>query len=143
MVDGQRCTQAAHGYKIDQLVSDDGVSGISTRLADRPKGRRLFDLLRSGDTLVVRWIDRLGRSYRVVCETLRILMERGVVVRTIIHGMVFGGSAATPMEKAVRDAQIGFMAATAQAQAEATKGAQRAEIAHAQARETSYRGRKP
>ena len=57
--------------------------------------------------------------------------------------MVFDGAAATPMAKAVRDALIEFMAATAQAQAEATKEAQRAGIAHAQARESSYRGRKP
>ena len=26
------------------------------------KGRRLFDMLRAGDTLVVRWVDRLGET---------------------------------------------------------------------------------
>jgi putative DNA-invertase from lambdoid prophage Rac len=35
------------------------------------------------------------------------------------------------MQQAVRDPLIGFMAATAQAQAEATKAAQRADIEHA------------
>ena len=44
---------------------------------------------------------------------------------------------------AVRDALIGFMAATTQAQAEATKEAQRAGIEHAKANGESYRGRKP
>jgi putative DNA-invertase from lambdoid prophage Rac len=44
---------------------------------------------------------------------------------------------------AVRDALIGFMAAIAQAQAEATKEAQRAGIEHAKANGESYRGRKP
>ena len=49
-----------------------------------------------------------------------------------------------PMQKAVRDALIGFMAAMAQAQAEGTKDAQRAGIAHAKASDpTAYRGRKP
>jgi putative DNA-invertase from lambdoid prophage Rac len=44
----------------------------------------------------------------------------------------------------VRDALIGFMAALGQAQAEATKLAQRAGIAHAQANgERIYLGRKP
>jgi putative DNA-invertase from lambdoid prophage Rac len=44
----------------------------------------------------------------------------------------------------VRDALIAFMAATAQAQAEATKVAQRAGIAHAkQSGERKYLGRKP
>ena len=44
---------------------------------------------------------------------------------------------------AVRDALISFMAALSQAQAEATKEAQRAGIEHAKARDDSYRGRKP
>jgi putative DNA-invertase from lambdoid prophage Rac len=46
---------------------------------------------------------------------------------------------------AVRDALIAFMAATAQAQAEATKEAQRAGIAYAKANSEAraYRGRKP
>ena len=49
------------------------------------------------------------------------------------------------MQCAVRDALIAFMAATAQAQAEATKEAQRAGIAHAKANGDgrAYRGRKP
>ena len=44
---------------------------------------------------------------------------------------------------AVRDALIGFMAATAQAQAEATKEAQRAGIAAQKGDPMKYRGRKP
>jgi putative DNA-invertase from lambdoid prophage Rac len=48
------------------------------------------------------------------------------------------------MQKAVRDALIAFMAATAQAQAEATKAAQRAGIEHAKAKDgAAYLGRKP
>ena len=47
------------------------------------------------------------------------------------------------MDLAVRDALIAFMAATAQAQAEATKAAQRAGIEHAKAKGDGYRGRKP
>ena len=53
------------------------------------------------------------------------------------------GATKNPMQMAMRDALIGFMAATAQAQAEATKEAQRAGIAHAKASGESYRGRKP
>ena len=44
---------------------------------------------------------------------------------------------------AVRDALISFMAALSQAQAEATKEAQRVGIEHAKARDDAYRGRKP
>lgn len=48
-----------------------------------------------------------------------------------------------PMQEAVRDALIAFMAATAQAQAEATKEAQRAGIEAAKQDGTKYRGKKP
>jgi putative DNA-invertase from lambdoid prophage Rac len=120
------------------------VSGVSTRLVERPEGRRLFDMLRAGDMLVVRWVDRLGRNYADVVDTIREFMRRGVIIKTVINGMTFDGATADPMLCAVRDALIAFMAATAQAQAEATKVAQRAGIAHAKANgERSYLGRKP
>jgi putative DNA-invertase from lambdoid prophage Rac len=141
-IDHQKTQAETAGFKLDKVVTDDGVSGISTRLQEREGGRRLFDLLRAGDTLVVRWVDRLGRNYQDVTETIQEFMRRGVVIRTVINNMVFDGSTSDPMQKAVRDALIGFMAATAQAQAEATKEAQKAGIQHAKTRD-KYLGRKP
>jgi putative DNA-invertase from lambdoid prophage Rac len=71
-------------------------------------------------------------------------MRRGVVIRTVINNFTFDGATKDPMQQAVRDALIGFMAATAQAQAEATKAAQRAGIDHAKAKDNAkYLGRKP
>src|SRR4051812_37125469 len=103
-------TQArAAGFKLDSVIADHGVSGVSTRLAERPEGRRLFDLLRSGDCLVVRWVDRLGRNYADVCDTIREFMRRGVIIRTIINGLTFDGATTDPMQQAVRDALIAFM----------------------------------
>jgi putative DNA-invertase from lambdoid prophage Rac len=134
----------AAGFAIDEVVSDNGVSGVSTRLAERKEGRRLYDKLRKNDVLVVRWVDRLGRNYEDVCDTIREFMRRGVVIRTVINNFTFDGATKDPMQQAVRDALIGFMAATAQAQAEATKAAQRAGIEHAKQREDRpYLGRKP
>jgi DNA invertase Pin-like site-specific DNA recombinase len=102
-------------------------------------------LLRSGDTLVVRWVDRLGRNYQDICDTIREFMRRGVVIRTVINDITFDGATKDAMQCAIGDALIAFMAATAQAQAEATKEAQRAGIAHARANGGSgpYKGRKP
>ena len=131
------------GFKIDEVVSDHGVSGVSTRLCERPEGKRLFDLLRSGDTLVVRWVDRLGRNYDDVTDTMRELLRRGVTIKTVINGMTFDGSKDDPMTVAVRDALIGFMAAMAQAETETRKAAQRAGIEAAKQKEDKYRGRKP
>lgn len=140
-------TQAqAAGFKVDDVVTDEGVSGVSTKLAERPQGRRLFDMLRAGDTLLVRWVDRLGRDYADVSDTIREFMRRGVIVRTVINGMVFDGSTKDPMQQAVRDALIAFMAALSQAQAEAMKEARRAGVAHAKAQpdaKQKFRGRKP
>jgi DNA invertase Pin-like site-specific DNA recombinase len=143
-IDHQAVQARAAGFQIEEVVADDGVSGIRTTLAERPQGKRLFDMLRSGDTLVVRWVDRLGRNYADVTDTIRAFMAKGVIVRTVINGLVFDGATKDPMQKAVRDALIAFMAATAEAQAEATREAQRAGIAHAKANgPRSYRGRKP
>jgi DNA invertase Pin-like site-specific DNA recombinase len=139
----QRKQAEAAGFRIDQTVEDRGVSGVSTKLEDRPGGKRLFDILRAGDTLVVRWVDRLGRDYRDVSDSIRHFMRQGVVIKTVINGMVFDGATTDPVQQAVRDALIAFMAATAEAQAAATKEAQKAGIANAKGDPRSYRGRKP
>ena len=143
-VEHQRTQAEAAGFVFDQVVIDEGVSGVTTKLGERSGGRRLFDMLRAGDTLVVRWVDRLGRNYEDVSDNIREFMRRGVVIKTVINGMTFDGATKDPMAKAVRDALIGFMAALSQAQAEANKEAQRAGIAHARTRDKKvYLGRKP
>ena len=71
-------------------------------------------------------------------------MRRGVVIRTVINNFTFDGATKDPMQQTVRDALIGFMAATAQAQAEATRAAQWAGIEHARQHvDRAYLGRKP
>ena len=143
-IEHQEAQARRAGFQIDRVVSDHGQSGLSTKLSERPEGKRLYDMLRSGDTLVVRWVDRLGRNYQDVCEAIREFMSRGVTIKTVINGMTFDGSTSDPVQMAVRDALIAFMAAIAQAQAEATKEAQRAGIEHAKTQSAiKYRGRMP
>jgi DNA invertase Pin-like site-specific DNA recombinase len=139
----QRAQAEAKGYAFDAVVTDDGVSG-KVPLKERPEGRRLFDVLRQGDTLVVRWVDRLGRDYNDVTDTVRHFMREGVIIKTIINDMVFDGSRTDAMGMALRDAMMSFMAGMAQAQLEATKDAQRAGIDHAKVKEPEkFLGRKP
>lgn len=143
-LDHQQSHAEQAGFVFDHVIADHGVSGVSVLMKDRPQGKRLFDMLRAGDTLVVRWVDRLGRNYADVTDTIREFIRRGVIVKTIINNMTFDGSTTDPMQMAVRDAMIAFMAATAQAQAEATKEAQRSGISSLKAKEDgSYKGRKP
>lgn len=142
-VSHQKAHAQAAGFTLDEVI-EETASGVTTRLAEREGGRVLLAKLRRGDVLVVRWVDRLGRNYEDVTDTIRDLMRRGVVVRTIINSMTFDGATKDPMQAAVRDALIAFMAATAQAQAEATKEAQKAGIRAArEAGERRYLGRRP
>ncbi|WP_298905569.1 recombinase family protein [uncultured Aliiroseovarius sp.] len=140
--DIQRAQAEAAGFHIDDVVMDEETSGLTTILSERAEGRRLFDILREGDTLLVRWVDRLGRNYQDVTDTIRHFMRKGVVIKTVINGLTFDGATKDPMQEAVRDALIAFMAATAQAQAEATKEAQKVGIEKAK-KEERYLGRKP
>jgi len=132
------------GFTFDDVIEDEGVSGVSTPLAERPNGKRLFDLLRDGDILVVRWVDRLGRNYDDIQKNIRLFLDRGVTIRTVINGMTFDAKPTDAMAKAIRDAMLSFMSAMAEAQALAMKEAQSAGIAHAKAtKPDSYKGRKP
>ncbi|MGO8501740.1 recombinase family protein [Rhizobium leguminosarum] len=142
-LDHQRTQAEKAGFVIDEVIADHGVSGVTTSLVDRPEGKRLYDRLRHGDVLVVRWVDRLGRNYEDVTDAIRHFMRQGVIVKTVINGMTFDGATADPIQQAVRDALIAFMAATAQAQAEATKAAQRAGIDAKKGDADLYRGKKP
>ena len=47
-----------------------------------------------------------------VCDTIREFMRSGVI-RTAINNMTFDGATPDPMQQAVRDALIAFMAASA------------------------------
>ena len=100
-------------------------------------GREIF--------LVVRWLDRLGRNYTDVTDTVREFIRRGIRIETVINRMSFDGTTKDPMKCAIRDSLLAFMAAMAQSQAEVTKQAQKAGIAHALAHDdgSKYRGRKP
>lgn len=137
--------QAEHaGFVIDQVIEDAGVSGVQTSLAERPNGKRLFDILRDGDTLVVRWVDRLGRNYDDIQNNIREFINRGVTIKTVINNMVFDAKPTDAMAKAVRDAMLSFMSAMAEAQTTAMKEAQAAGIENAKTNNPlAYRGRKP
>jgi putative DNA-invertase from lambdoid prophage Rac len=144
-IDHQKTQAEQAGFKLDLVLADHGVSGISTVLSERPQGKRLYDVLREGDILVVRWLDRLGRNYQDVTDTVREFIRRGIRIETVINRMTFDGTTKDPMKCAIRDSLLAFMAAMAQSQAEVTKQAQKAGIAHAQANDdgSKYRGRKP
>lgn len=108
----QRAKAERAGLTIDKLISDEG-----------PSDKALFNSFKPGDTLIVPWVQCLGRNYDELAEAVRALMNRGVLSRTVVGTLVFNGATANPIRKVVREAMISVMAALAEAQGEATKAA--------------------
>ena len=74
----------ALGGQFDAEYEDIGVSG-GTMAAGRPGFAKLLEQIRTGDTLCVYAVDRLGRDALDVQTTVRRLIEAGVTVD--IHGL--------------------------------------------------------
>jgi putative DNA-invertase from lambdoid prophage Rac len=81
-----------------------GISGASTRLAERPEGKRCMTCCATA----TRWACAGLTNYTDVVDAIREFMRRRVIVQTVINGMSFDGSTTEPMQVAVRDALIAF-----------------------------------
>jgi putative DNA-invertase from lambdoid prophage Rac len=97
--------RTALGGPFDAEYKDEGISG-GTIAASRPDFGRLLAYIRSGDTLFVYAVDRLGRDAIDVQTTVRDLLARGVSVH--IHGLGPIGSGAGELILAVL-AQVASM----------------------------------
>lgn len=80
-IDAQR---HALGGPFDKEFEDVGVSG-GVPAADRPGFAKMLDQLRSGDTVYVYAVDRLGRDALDIQVTVRRLIDMGVTVE--VHGL--------------------------------------------------------
>src|SRR6266705_300144 len=56
---------------------------LSGKLFARPEFLRMLDVARPGDVIVVWRLDRLGRSLRQLIETVTMLAERGIELRSL------------------------------------------------------------
>lgn len=71
--------------------------GESSRVADRPQWRACLDYLRTGDTLVVRRLDRIAGSEKMAIETINDLQARGVNIKSLTEPDI---DTTTPMGRA-------------------------------------------
>jgi putative DNA-invertase from lambdoid prophage Rac len=96
--DNQRIELAQAGYQIpDEFwFSDRGISG-KTCATQRPEFGNLLSKIRSGETLVVSKLDRLGRDAVDVMQTIRLLGDRKVKVIVLQLGSTDLTSAAGKM----------------------------------------------
>jgi DNA invertase Pin-like site-specific DNA recombinase len=63
------------------------VDKASGKLARRPELDKALDFLRSGDTLVITKLDRLGRSVHNLVELAALLAQRGIDLRVLHQGI--------------------------------------------------------
>jgi DNA invertase Pin-like site-specific DNA recombinase len=71
------------GYEIeDQRIITETISG-GTIARERPEFKRLLDKLERGDRLIVTKLDRLGRDNIDIQQTVKHLVDLGVVVRIL------------------------------------------------------------
>src|SRR3954469_700207 len=74
---------ALHKAGCEQIYTDQ-VSGTTAR---RPGLEQVFSHLRSGDTLVVWRLDRLGRSLKHLIETVNDLQENGIGFKSLTESL--------------------------------------------------------
>lgn len=100
--------------------------GESSRIADRPQWLACLDYLNEGDTLLVRRLDRLGGSERIIIETLHDLDRRGVNIKSLTEPMI---DTTTPMGRAL----FGMVAVFAQLRVDTIRENTMRGLAHAKA----------
>ena len=76
--------KAAMGGEFDNRFEDEGVSG-AIPAAQRPGFAKLLEFIRTGDTLCVYAVDRLGRDSIDIQTTINSLQGKGV--RVEVHGL--------------------------------------------------------
>lgn len=75
----------AAGVSSERLYVDK-LTGTSRR-EDRPGLAALLAYAREGDVIVVKGVDRLGRDAAEVLTTIKELLDRGIVIRTLREGV--------------------------------------------------------
>lgn len=75
----------ASGVQKRDVFAD--VTSGSRSAIERPGMKKLLDYAEAGDTVVVWRVDRLGRSLIDVLNTVNLLRERGINVRSISDGI--------------------------------------------------------
>ncbi|MGO3233224.1 MAG: recombinase family protein [Microbacterium sp.] len=102
--------------------------GESSRIGDRPEWLRCLDVLREGDTLVIRALDRIAGSEKMAIELIRDLARRGVRLKSLTEPFL-DVDTTTPMGEAI----VGIMAVLAQLRVDTIRENTHRGLAHARA----------
>lgn len=107
-LDQQLDALRAAGVDPDRIYSDT-LSGTSTR-EQRAGLAALLDYARPGDTIVVKGVDRLGRTAAEVLATIKDLLDKDIIIRSMREGV----DSSTPTGRMV----MGIMASLAELELE-------------------------
>ncbi|MBY8088756.1 recombinase family protein [Vibrio fluvialis] len=109
-----------HYPNAEIMPEEHGCSG-TVPAANRNTLSKLIDPilgLRRGDTLIVWWIDRIGRNYEDAETVIRQLLSRGVIIKTLNQFRTFQYTGDT-MTDMITNVQITMITAMAAAEREA------------------------
>ena len=123
--DLQRDALLAAGIDLEQIYEDQA----SGKIDDRPQLAACLKALRSGDTLIVWKLDRLGRDLRHLVNVVHDLTDRGVGLKVLT-----GQGAAIDTTTASGKLVFGIFAALAEFERELVSGRTEAGLASARAR---------
>lgn len=70
---------AMQAEQVERVFTDK----MSSMRFDRPEFLRMLDIARAGDVIVVWRLDRLGRSLKDLIETVNMLGERGIELKSL------------------------------------------------------------
>ncbi|MBD8513502.1 recombinase family protein [Photobacterium sp. CAU 1568] len=71
-----------------RLFRETGIRG-NVPAEERPRYRDLFNTLKPGDQLIVRWVTDLGFHFDACHQTLQQLLDKGVIVHTVNQPLTF------------------------------------------------------
>ncbi|MFK4761709.1 recombinase family protein [Microbacterium sp. ZW T5_45] len=100
--------------------------GESSRVAERPEWVACLDYLRSGDTLVVRRLDRIAGSEVMAIQTISELHDRGINIKSLTEPDI---DTTTPMGRAL----FGIVAVFAQLRVDTIRENTKRGLDHARA----------
>lgn len=111
---------------IEQLFTEK-VSGKN--VADRPEFNSLLNYVRKGDTIVVSSLDRLGRNYDDIKETVAKLSKQHVNIRILDAPFLNFNTGNASMDKAMFDMFLSLLSYIAENEREKTLERQKQGIA--------------
>lgn len=131
-----RQIHAVKAEKVDHIFSEQ----LSGKNMNRPEFQKMLDFVRPDDEVVVVSLDRLGRDYEDIKETVRLLQEKNVQLTVLDAPFLKFNTGNPTLDKAMADMFISILGYIAQNEREKILERQRQGIEQAKLRGV-YTGR--